>query len=80
MLSLISEQYNKKDYRDDGLGVKKDNSGPEIEKFKKNIQKVFKENKLYIVIKCNMKLVNYLDVRLNLNNSNYKLYHKPDNE
>ena len=27
-----------------------------------------------------MKLVNYLDVTLNLNNSNYKPYHKPDNE
>ena len=27
-----------------------------------------------------MKLVNYLDVTLSLNNSNYKSYHKPDNE
>ena len=27
-----------------------------------------------------MKIVNYLDVSLNLNNSNYKRYHKPDNE
>ena len=27
-----------------------------------------------------MKIVNYLDVSLNLNNSNYKPYHKPDNE
>ena len=27
-----------------------------------------------------MKLVNYLDVKPNLNNSNYKPYHKPDNE
>ena len=27
-----------------------------------------------------MKLVNYLDVTLNLNNSNYKPYHKPDHE
>ena len=83
MLSLISEKYNKKDfglYRDDGLGVVKSKSGPETEKIKKNIQKIFKENKLDIVIKCNMKLVNYLDVTLNLNNSNYKPYHKPDNE
>ena len=62
------------------LGVVKNKSGPETEKIKKNIQKIFKENKLDIVIKCNMKLVNYLDVTLNLNNSNYKPYHKPDNE
>ena len=83
MLALISEKYNKKDfglYRDDGLGVVKNKSGPETEKIKKNIQKIFKENKLDIVIKCNMKLVNYLDVTLNLNNSNYKPYHKPDSE
>ena len=67
MLSLISEKYNKQDfglYRDERLGVVKDKSRPETEKVKKNIQKVFKGNKLYIVIKCNMKLVNYLDVTL----------------
>ena len=85
MLSLLSEKHNKKYfglYRDEGLGVVKNKSGPETEKIKKNIKgkKIFKENKLDIVIKCNMKLVNYLDVTLNLNNSNYKPYHKPDNE
>ena len=83
MLSLISEKYNKKDfglYRDDGFGVGKNKRGPETEKIKKNIQKIFKENKLDIVIQCNMKIVNYLDVSLNLNNSNYKPYQKPDNE
>ena len=67
MLSLISEKYNKQDfglYRDEGLGVVKNKSRPETEKVKKNIQKVFKGNKLYIVIKCNMRLVNYLDVTL----------------
>ena len=40
MLSLISEKYDKKDvalYRNDGLGVVKNKSGPESEKIKKNI-------------------------------------------
>ena len=81
--TLISKKYSKKDfglYRDDELGMVKNKSGPETEKIKKNIQKIFKENKLDIVIQCNMKIVNYLDVSLNLNNSNYKPYHKPDNE
>ena len=44
MLSLISEKYNEKDfglYRDDGFGVVKNKSGPEKEKIKKNIQKIF---------------------------------------
>ena len=46
MLSLISEKYNKKDfglYRDDSLGVVKNESGPEAEKIKKIIQEIFKE-------------------------------------
>ena len=40
MLSLILEKYNKKDfgfYRDDGLGVIKNKSGPKTEKIKKNM-------------------------------------------
>ena len=45
-------------------------------KIKKNIQKIFKENKLDIVTLYNMKIVNYLIVLLNLSNSNYKLYQK----
>ena len=83
MLFLISEKYNKKNfglYRDDRLGVVKNKNGPETEKIKKNIQKIFKENKLDTVIQCNMKIVTYLDVSLDLSNSNYKPYHKPDNE
>ena len=69
MLSLPSEKYYKKDiglYRDDGLGVVKNKSGRETEKIKKNIQKIFKENKSDIVIQCNMKIVNCLDISLNL--------------
>ena len=45
-------------------------------KQKKNIQK----NKLYIVIQWNTKIVNCLDLSVNLNNSNYKPYHKLDIE
>ena len=58
----------------------KNKSGPETEIVKKNIQKIFKENKLDIIIQCNMKIVNYADVSFDLSNSNYKPYHKPDNE
>ena len=83
MLSLISEKYNKKDfelYRDDGLGVVRNKCGRETAKIKKNIRQIFKENKLYIVIQCKMKIVDYFDVSLSWNNSNYKPYHKPDIE
>ena len=53
MLFFISEKHNKKNfglYRDDGLAVVNNESVPEKEKMKNNIQKIFKENKLDIVI------------------------------
>ena len=49
-------------------------------KIKKNVQKLFKENQLDIVIQCNMKTVNYLDVTPNLENSTYRPYQKENNQ
>ena len=83
LLSLFSENDNKKDidlYRDDGLAAFRNVSGPQSEKIKKNFQQIFRENDLEIVISCNMKIVNYLDVTLNLNDGTYRPYHKPNNE
>ena len=42
-------------------------NGPQMEKIKKRLQKVFKNNGLNVIIECNMKIVNYLDVTFNLN-------------
>ena len=53
-------------YRDDGLAVFKNESGPESEKIKKSIQSIFWENELKITIQCNLKIVDYLDVTLTL--------------
>ena len=50
-----------------------------MEKFKKRLQKVFKNNGLSVIIECNMKIVNYLDVTFNLNDGTYRPYQKPDN-
>ena len=83
MLNLLSKKYNKNDfglYRDDGLAVLKNKSGPQSEQVKKNIQKIFKDHGLDIIIQCNMKIVNYLDVTFNLNDGTYKPYTKPNNE
>ena len=83
LLSFLSENHNKKDiglYRDDGLAAFRNVSGPQSEKIKKNFQRIFHENNLEIVILCNMKIVNYLDVTLNLNDGTYRPYHKPNNE
>ena len=83
LLSLIASKYNKNEiglYRDDGLAVFKHVSGPQNEKIKKEFQKIFVENGLNIVIKCNMKIVDYLDVTLNLNDGSFKPFRKPDDE
>ena len=66
----LSEKFEKKNfglYRDDGLAVFRNISGPQAEKIKKEFQRIFKQNHLDITILCNLKIVNYLDVTLNLN-------------
>ena len=83
LLSQLTSTYEKKDiglYRDDGLAVFENTSGPQAEKIKKRIQKVFKDNGLDITITCNMKIVDYLDVTMNLNDGSYRPYRKPNDE
>ena len=67
-------------YRDDGLAIFKNISGPKSEKVKKDIQKLFKENELDIVMQCNMKTINCLDVTLNFENSTYRPYQKENSQ
>ena len=83
MLSLIGNKYNPNNielYRDDGLAVFKNTSGPQSEKIKITFQRMFKNKSLDIIINCNMKIVNYLDVTLNLNDGSYRPYKKPNEE
>ena len=82
MLNLLSKKYDKNDsglYRDDRLAILKKKSGTQSEQAKKNIQKIFKEHGLDIIMQCSMKIVNYLDVTCNLNDETYKPYTKPNN-
>ena len=83
MLSLLSKHINKNHiglYRDDGLAILKNTSGPEAEKLKKKFQKLFKEKYLDLIIQCNLKITNYLDTSLNLNDGSYRSYRKPNEE
>ena len=50
-----------------------------MEKIKKRLQKLFKNNGLDVVIDSNLKIVNYLDVTFNLNDSTYRPYQTLDN-
>ena len=47
---------------------------------KENIQKIFKVYGLDIITQCNIKIVNYLDVTVDLNDGSYKPYTEPNNK
>ncbi|KAK3745372.1 hypothetical protein QZH41_001400 [Actinostola sp. cb2023] len=65
MLSLLQTKHGAAIglYRDDGLGFFKE-PPREMEKIKKYICKIFKENELSITIEANKKVINHLDVTL----------------
>ena len=64
-------------YRDDGLGIS--NSTPrQIENFKKKICTVFKNHGLNITITANSKVVQFLDIEMNLEEGTYKPFIKPN--
>ena len=83
MLNVLSKKYNKTISgfigMMDWLFWKRKN-GPQSEQVKKNFHKIFKEHGLDIIIQCNKKVVNYLDVTFNSNDGIYKPYTKPNNE
>ena len=83
MFSLTGNKFNPNNielYRNDGLTVFKNTSGLQSEKIKKAFQKMFKNKGLDMIINCNMKMVNYLDVTLNLNYRSYRPYKNPNEE
>ena len=67
-------------YRDDELGILRNNSRPEADRKRKNIIKIFKECGLSITSEVNKKIVDFLDVWLNLKDQTYELYRNPNNE
>ena len=66
-------------YRDDGLALLKNASGPEADRFKKTKSAHFKQYGISIAINTNLKTVNFLDVSLNLTKGTYCPYRKPNN-
>ena len=83
MLSLIGNKYNSNNIglqRDGRLAVFKNTSGLQSEKIKKTFQKMLRDKSLDIIINCNVKIVNFFDVTLNLNGSPYGPYKKANNE
>ena len=69
LLNNFSEKYGKNNvghYRDDGLVLLRNSSGPQSEWTRKDIRREFKKQGLNISISTNQKICNFLDVTLNL--------------
>ena len=67
-------------YRDNGLGILRNTSGTEANRKRKSIIQIYKECGLSITCEVNKKIVDFLDVRFNLNEQTYEPYRKPNNE
>ena len=66
-------------YRDDGLGAIKRTPETKLEKIKKDIFKMFKEDiELDITLETNLTVVNFLDVTFDLHGEKYYPYRKPN--
>ena len=65
-------------YRDDGLAFT-DKTPRQCECIKKKICKIFADNDLKITIEANTKIVDFLDVTLDLNTGLFKPFIKPNN-
>ena len=63
-------------YHDDGLAVL-NHTPQKIEKVKKEICRIFANNNLRITTEANKKIVNFLDVTLDLTTERFKPYSKP---
>ena len=83
LLNNLSEKYGKSNvglYRDDGLVLLRNTSGPQSERTRKDITREFKKQGLNISISTNQKICNFLDVTLNLTDGTHSPYRKPNNE
>ena len=67
-------------YRDDGLGHCEDMPGPTRDKMRKDIIKLFKDNRLNITIEMNAKVVNFLDCTFNLEKSIFHPFRKDNSD
>ena len=81
ILSTLTEKFGNNIglYRDDGLAAFS-GTPQQVERIKKQICEVFRLNNLKITIEANTKIVNYLDVTLNLRTGKYQPYLKPGNK
>ena len=83
LLDVLSEEFGDNKiglYRDDGLSCFQNLSGPESQKIKKKICKIFKKHGLNITVECNLEIADFLDATFDLRTGKYYPYRKANNE
>ena len=81
LLNKLAEHLDKSStglYRDDGLAALRGCTGHAADATRKKIIRAVKELGLRITIEVNLKVVNFLDITLNLNSGRYYPYRKPN--
>ena len=69
LLDLLTKEFGEQNiglYRDDGLSCFENISGPDSEKIKKKLFKIFKSNGLSITVESNLIVTYFLDVTFDL--------------
>ena len=79
-LAKLIDKKNLGLYCDDGLILFKNTKGRQVDQIKKKVIKIVKDVGFNIEIKTNLKIVDFLDVTLNLSNGTYSLYKKPNDQ
>ena len=67
-------------YRDDGLAILRNSSGPNTDQIKKRIIKLFQKHNLKITIEANIIQTDFLDVTLNLKTEKHWPFRKPNDQ
>lgn len=83
LLKKIKESHDSNEmglYRDDGLAALKNSPARTADTMRKSIVQTFKKYGLRITIEANLKIVNFLDVTLNLHSGKFYPYRKPNDQ
>ena len=83
LLNLLTIEFGKKNidfYRDNDLSYIQNISGPDSERIKKKMCKIFKEGRLNIPVACNSAITNFFDVNFDFKSSTFYLCRKRNNE
>ena len=67
-------------YRDDGLAILKNATGPVSERIKKNIISIFQRHGLKIIAETNLVQTDFLDVTMNLETGRFWPFRKPNDQ